>query len=141
MTTSSNLQVGLLAAAMAVSLAPISAMGATVPVPDAAGGSVSVGQRSTPRPLSTSETTAVTTCLRRHSTGWQTNMATPPTPTATVALDAAGQSPGVRLSLWPGPKYLGWTKSVLAETTAGRPIGIQDFSPAELAPLLGVVGQ
>ena len=127
--------------AMVVSLTPTLATGATVPVPDAAGGSVSVGQGSAPRALSNTEAAAVTTWLKRHSAGWQSNAATPPIPTATVTLDAAGQIPGVRLSLWPGPKYPGWTKSVLAETAAGRPIGIQNFSPAELAPLLEIAGQ
>jgi len=82
-----------------------------------------------------SEVATMAAWLDQHRSGWRPVLATSPTPTAEILLDAAGQRDAIALRFWPGPKYPGWHRSVLLYSPAGEPQGVQNFSVEELAPL------
>lgn len=127
-----------LAVASLVVTSPILALGRTITIPATTSGRIISDQLDTPKALTPSDIATITNWLERHRFGWQMNVVTPPAPTTSISLDTVGEKAALALSLWQGPKYPGWQTTVTVESPAGNPIGIQKFSPEELAPLLGI---
>lgn len=120
-------------------LLPASGGAETIKQFDGQAGSVVLNGQSGPRPLAKTEVAVVNNWLARHRTGWRPNLASPPTVTASIALDTERHPSALVLELWIDPEYPGWQQAVAIEMPAGTPMGLQSFSPEELAPLLDIV--
>ena len=139
MTTKSTLaRAGGLVGALLIACLPSLVIAATIEPLSATSGTIATEQLSEPRALTSPEVVTVVDWLERHRSGWGINFATGPAPTILISLDTAERKEALILALWAGPKYPGWQQSVIVESPAGTPLGIQNFSAEELAPILAI---
>ena len=110
----------------------------TIEIPQITAG-VSVARFGVPKPLSPAQLAMATGWLKHHQSGWNDNLATPPTESASISLDTVQQKAVLTLIFWPGRTYVGWNRSVIVTDANGRPLGIQTFTARQLAPLFRTV--